>query len=276
MKKIASFFGLIRLILITLDISTRTVVQYWRGPLKMTRAWSNQTIQKWASRLLNAARVNLKVHYEEPIHIDERRSYIVMCNHTSHFDIPISLIALSHLSLRMLAKKELYRIPLFGKAMSSADFPMIDRNNRRQSIKDLAHARELMKSGIVVWVAPEGTRSKTGKLGEFKRGAFLMAIDAKATIIPMGIRGAEKILPAQSVGLSLGEKVDVYIGKPIDASLYTSAQKDDLLEVVRQSIAELSGNQLLRDLNASTTQEGAKGETSPLKAAISLTSVEDR
>ncbi len=240
MKKIRSFWGIAQLILITLDISIRTVVQYWRGPLKMTRTWSNRTIQSWSERLLNAAKVDLHVHNHYPIQLEQGRSYIVMCNHTSHFDIPISLVALSGLSLRMLAKKELYSIPLFGKAMSSADFPMIDRNNRRQSIKDLAHARDLMKSGIVVWVAPEGTRSPTGELGEFKRGAFAMAIDAKATIIPMGIRGAHKILPANTLGLSLGEKVDVYVGEPIDASTYTSAQKDELLKVVRHAIEKLS------------------------------------
>ncbi len=239
MKKIKSFWGLIRLILITIDISTRTVVQYWRGPIKMTREWSNNTIHKWAQRLLNAAKVDLHVHHNHNIHLEPGKSYIVMCNHTSHFDIPISLVALSGWSVRMLAKKELYRIPLFGKAMSSADFPMIDRHNRRQSIKDLAHARALMKDGIVVWVAPEGTRSKNGELGEFKRGAFLMAIDAKATIIPMGICGAQKILPAQSLGLNLGEKIDVYIGEPIDASQYASAEKDVLLNRVRDSIEQL-------------------------------------
>lgn len=240
MKKIVSFISIIQLLLITLDISIRTIVQYWRGPIKMTRAWSDNTIQKWSLRLLNAAKVDLHVHNDHPIQFQPGHSYIVMCNHTSHFDIPISLVALSGWSVRMLAKKELYQIPLFGKAMLSADFPMIDRKNRRQSIKDLAHARELMKDGIFVWVAPEGTRSKTGELGEFKRGAFLMAIDAKATIIPMGIRGAQKILPAQSLGLSLGERIDVFIGEPIDASEYTSKEKDVLLERVRESIAALS------------------------------------
>jgi 1-acyl-sn-glycerol-3-phosphate acyltransferase len=239
-KKIISFVSTIRLLLITFDISIRTIVQYWRGPMKMTRAWSDKTIQKWSQRLLNAAKVDLHVHNNHAIQFQPGQSYIVMCNHTSHFDIPISLVALSGWSVRMLAKKELYQIPLFGKAMLSADFPMIDRKNRRQSIKDLAHARDLMKDGIAVWVAPEGTRSMTGELGEFKRGAFLMAIDAKAMIIPMGISGAQKILPAQSMGLSLGERIDVFIGEPIDASEYTSKEKDVLLDRVRVSIAALT------------------------------------
>lgn len=244
MKKFNSFWGVIQLILITVDISIRTIVQYWRGPLKMTRAWSDNTIQSWSRRLLNAAKVDLHVHHEHDIQIRPGHSYIVMCNHASHLDIPVSLVSLAGWSVRMMAKKELYRIPLFGKAMLSADFPMIDRKNRRQSLKDLAHARELMKNGIIVWVAPEGTRSMTGELGEFKRGAFVMAIDAKATIIPMGIRGAHKILPAQTLGLNLGERVDVFIGETIDASQYTSKEKDVLLSRVRESIAALSQSSL--------------------------------
>lgn len=205
----------------------------------MTRAWSDKTIQKWASRLLNAAKVTLNVQYTVPITLQPDRAYIIMCNHTSHFDIPISLMALKGWSVRMMAKKELYKIPVFGKAMFTADFPMIDRENRRQSIKDLAHARQLMSDGIIVWVAPEGTRSPTGQLQDFKRGAFMMAIDAKAMVIPIAIRGAHNILPAKSFRLNLNQHVDVTIGEPIDASEYTSKQKDILLERVHGAMARL-------------------------------------
>lgn len=240
MRKIKSLWGVIQLVLITLDISIRTVTQYWRGPDKMTREWSDKTIQSWSRRLLNAAKVDLHVHNPHPYQLQSGRSYIVMCNHASHLDIPISLVALKGWSVRMMAKKELYSIPVFGKAMLSADFPMIDRNNPRQGIKDLAYARKLMKKGIVVWVAPEGTRTKTGELGEFKQGAFKMAIDAKAIIIPIGIRGANQILPAKSIGLNLGKRVDVFIGEPIDSFEYTSKEKDALLERVREVILGLA------------------------------------
>lgn len=245
MNLIKRYIGVIRLVLITFDISFRTVIQYWRGPTKMTRKWSDKTMLSWARRLLNAAEIDLHVHKpKKPINIDPDRSYVIMCNHTSHFDIPISLGALAGWSVRMMAKKELYNIPVFGKAMVNADFPIVDRNNRRQSFKDLAKARELMKTGIMVWVAPEGTRSKTGKLGEFKRGAFMMAIDAKAIIIPLGICGANEVLPTQTLDLHFGKKVDVYIGDPIDTSEYTSKEKDALLLRVKKSIAELSFQQL--------------------------------
>ena len=236
---IRHFWRVVWLVLITFDISLRTVIQYWRGPKKMTRQWSDKTIQSWSTRLLNAAKVKLHVHGRDAVQIEPGRAYIVMCNHTSHFDIPISLVALSGISLRMMAKKELYHIPVFGKAMVSADFPIVDRQNRRQSIKDLAFAVKLMKNGIIVWVAPEGTRSKTGQLGEFKPGAFVMAINAQATVIPMAIRGAEAILPTKTLNLNPGRDVEVFIGEPIDASVYTMKEKDVLLNKVKSSIANL-------------------------------------
>lgn len=244
-KKIHQWYGIVRLFLITMDISVRTVVQYWRGPKKMTREWSDKTIQSWASRLLNAAKVDLHVHKPFPIQLDPARSYVIMCNHTSHFDIPISLVALAGWSVRNMAKRELYNIPVFGKAMVSADFPIIDRQNRRQSIKDLAYAKQLMEKGIIVWVAPEGTRSPTQALGEFKRGAFVLAIDAKAMIIPIGIHGAGAILPTKTLNLDYGRRVDVTIGQPIDAAEYTSKDKDVLLHRVRDAIAGLIDGALM-------------------------------
>lgn len=235
-----SFWRVVWLVLITFDISVRTVVQYWRGPKKMTRVWSDKTIQSWGRRLLNAAKIRLEVNNQNSIKLDPNRVYMIMCNHTSHFDIPLSLMAFEGYSVRMMAKKELYHIPIFGKAMVSADFPIVDRQNRRQSFKDLARAVEIMKTGIIVWIAPEGTRSKDGKLGEFKRGGFVMAIDAKAMIIPIGIRGAGEILPAKTLSLRPGKTVHVSIGEPIDAAEYTRKQKDILLERVRTEVEQLS------------------------------------
>ncbi len=242
MKKIRSIGILLYLFIVTICVAGSSVVQSRRGPSKMTRQWVDRRLQKWSQYSLNKAQVNMQVHWESKIHIEPGKTYIVMCNHTSYFDIPISIVALSGWSLRMLAKKELFDVPVFGKGMFLADFPMIDRKNRRESLKNLERAQQLMREGIVMWVAPEGTRSTTGELGEFKRGGFLMAIQSKAMIIPMGIQGAQKVWPPHAFKLNLGEKVDVFIGEPIDASEYTLKQKDVLLERVRNAIAKLSGS----------------------------------
>jgi 1-acyl-sn-glycerol-3-phosphate acyltransferase len=95
-------------------------------------------------------------------------------------------------NLRMIAKKELFRIPLWGRGLKTAEFISIDRSDHEKSMESMEAAKEKMKSGIMIYVAPEGTRSRDGKLGEFKKGGFLLAIQTESIIIPIGLRGTEK------------------------------------------------------------------------------------
>jgi 1-acyl-sn-glycerol-3-phosphate acyltransferase len=141
----------------------------------------------------------------------------------------------------MLTKKELFKIPLWGRGMAAGEFICIDRKNIEQAKQDLKKAREKMEDGIVLWISPEGTRSRTGRMGPFKKGGFILAIEAGAQIIPVGIRGSEKVLQPETWEFFLDQKVEVYIGKPIDASAYTLEHKDKLIEVVRREISVLCG-----------------------------------
>lgn len=208
---------------------------------ELDRGWVDATIQIWVRRTLNLVKVDCNV--VNPHHVEPKAGQptIVMCNHSSLYDIPLSLKAFPNHSIRMLAKKELSRIPILGKGMEAAEFPFIDRKNRRQAIKDLEAVHRLLESGIVMWIAPEGTRSKDGKLAPFKKGAFISAIQAKATIIPIGIRGAYDILPARTFQFNMNQKAEVHIGDPIDASKYTLDNKEVLIEEVFQSMKKLVG-----------------------------------
>lgn len=205
------------------------------------RQWVDKTLHRWAIRLLNLVHVHCRVvnpHHTAPKpHVPT----IIMCNHASLYDIPLSFKAFPRHSLRMLAKKELSKIPIMHGGMRAAEFPFVDRKNRHQAIKDLAAVRQLMESGIVIWIAPEGTRSKDGRLGPFKKGAFVMAIEAQATIIPMGIRGAAQILPARTRHFNLGQKAEIHIGKPISAADYPLENKDALIKTVHDTMKELLG-----------------------------------
>ena len=208
---------------------------------KVNRAWVDKTMQEWVEVILHLIRVDYKLVNPHHVKPQDGELTIIMCNHSSLYDIPLSLKAFPNQSIRMLAKKELSKIPFMGKGMKSAEFPFIDRKNREQAIKDLEYVRELMQSGIVMWIAPEGTRSKDGKLGPFKKGGFITAIRAGATIIPMGIRGAYDILPARTHQLNINQKAEVHIGKPIDASLYTMEKKEELINKTRNVIKTLCG-----------------------------------
>ena len=223
----------------TLKISLAVLYRtYLRGGYP--RSYADGLFRWWALKLLQTVRLNYTVHNPHGVCLQPNTPYIVMSNHRSHYDIPLIVMAIPG-SVRMLTKKELFKVPIWGPALRVAEFVSIDRRNLEQAKKDLERARESMESGIVLWIAPEGTRSRTGTLGAFKKGGFIMAIEAGATIIPVGIRGSEKILPPKTWDFHIGQSVSVHIGAPIEASMHDLERKDELMAHVRRSISELSG-----------------------------------
>lgn len=204
------------------------------------RGDTDRLLHWWANTLAKVVRIHYTIDDPYGVRIEPNKRYIVMSNHRSHYDIPLIVLSLPG-SIRMLTKKELLKVPIWGAGLKAGEFVAIDRKNLKQAKKDLARARAAMESGIVLWIAPEGTRSRTGRLGPFKKGGFIMAIESGVTIIPVGIRGSEKVLPPKTWDFSLDQHVSIHIGAPIDASKYTLEQKDRLLEDVRSSIALLCG-----------------------------------
>lgn len=194
----------------------------------------------WSKILFFSAAIKYSVFGKDNILILNDQNYIIMCNHTSAYDIPLAVLSVDA-SIRMLVKKELMQIPIWGKAMKISDFVSIDRNNSRNAINDLKKAEAVLQKGIILWISPEGTRSKSGKMQPFKRGGFKLAIETKAQIIPMGIRGCDKIMPAKTLKINRGRHVEVHLGPPINAAKYSNRTRKDLITVVEQEIRQLSG-----------------------------------
>jgi 1-acyl-sn-glycerol-3-phosphate acyltransferase len=204
------------------------------------REYGDRLLKWWAGKLVDSVRIRHKVHDPHGLELEPGKRYIIMSNHRSHYDIPLVITCLPG-SIRMLTKKELFRVPLWGRGLKAGEFVSIDRSDIEQAKKDLAAAREKMESGVVLWIAPEGTRSREGRLGAFKKGGFIMAIEAGAMIIPVGIKGTEKVLCPKTLQFCFDQDVSIIVGEPIDASRYTLEQKDLLLGEVRSSIADLCG-----------------------------------
>ncbi len=242
-KRITIFFITLWVIILsmyyTAMVGIRTASRAYFG--NVTRKWVDHTLHVWTDRVLKLAKVHYKIFNPHAVSPPFTRPVILMCNHSSMYDIPLSFLVFPSVSLRMLAKKELFRVPTMGMGMRASEFPGIDRQNRQQAIKDLQQVKALLESGIVMWVAPEGTRSKDGKLSVFKKGAFIAAIETQALIIPVGIRGANHILPTKSFQLHLNQHVEIHIGTPIDAACYTMSERDQLVGFVRKSMLELVG-----------------------------------
>jgi len=239
-SKLRTLWIIIISALYTLNTCGQSVLMGLTG--KINRAWVDKTLHIWVRRILNIVKVKCVV--VNPHHIEPQygQPTIIMCNHSSLYDIPLSFYAFPKHSIRMLAKKELSRIPIVGKGMTAAEFPFIDRKNRRKAINDLNAVNALLANNIVIWLAPEGTRSTDGRLAPFKKGGFITAIKAGAMIIPIGIRGANMILPARTFRFNLDQTAEVHVGEPIDASKYTMQNKEQLIEKVFESMRKLTGS----------------------------------
>jgi len=165
------------------------------------------------SRLLSfLTPMKVKVFGKE--NIKKGQSYVVVSNHQSHYD-PLVICGWSGLDIRWVMKRELRKIPLFGYACEKAgEFIVIDRKNIDSAIASMKAAADRIKNGTSVLFFAEGTRSISGRLGEFKKGAFCMAQQLKLPILPISVVNTEKILRAKSLRLFPGRaKLVIHINK---------------------------------------------------------------
>ena len=197
---------------------------------KLTREIVDQRCEVLGKGCLEEAQIDLVVTGLDQL--DLSKPYLFMSNHQSLYDIPILFTALKG-RLRMVAKKELFSVPIWGPALQVSEFISIDRKDRYKAVQSLKEAARIMQSGINVWMAPEGTRSRDGKLLPFKKGGFMLALETGAQIVPVAIRGAGAVIPPKSFRLSLGHRVEVEFGPPIDASAYGVSNRDALMRDVR-------------------------------------------
>lgn len=171
----------------------------------------------------------------------EGRPVVLVCNHRSLIDIPVIYQALpARLHIRMVAKKQLFRIPFLGTAMRVYHFISIDRRRSDKAVKSLKENLLLFNLGISVLFFPEGTRSNDLSLLPFKRGAFHMAFQADAVILPIAVIGSESVIPKQKLSsLQFGKTVKVCIGKPIDTRDYSSSAISELVSRAQQQVSNL-------------------------------------
>jgi len=218
----------------TLAISAPTVVDATLG--RVTKAACDARIERWSTRIVRRLGAQLEVRGRENA---RGGPFVIMSNHQSHYDVPLLFHVLGS-NLRMVAKQELFRIPVFGAAMRGAGFIAVDRADRARAIQSLATAKPLLESGTHLWIAPEGTRSRTGALGPFKKGGFLLAEQLGVPILPITIDGTRNILPSSGLLSSPGQRVVVTIHRPVPPPAGgpdPRAARERTLDAVRAAIA---------------------------------------
>ena len=161
---------------------------------------------------------------------------VVMPNHTSNLDALV-LFGLVPIDFKAVYKRELNRFPFFRHALHFAGFIDVDRSEKADARKAVARAALSLKSGNCFVIFPEGTRSRTGALGDFKKGGFVVAIEAGSRIVPVAIRGARALMPRGTFAVRPGE-ITLRVLDPVDAAAYSYEDRELLIALVRSRIEE--------------------------------------
>lgn len=222
----------------------------WWGPAVLWQAprgrkpseWYTMITRRWARSVIWASGCPLVVHGRE--NVREGIPQVIASNHISWFDV-FALASIIEVQYHFVAKKELLSIPLFGPAMEAAGHITIDRSNRDRAIESLRAAGEKIRHspGAVV-IFPEGTRSRTGRLMPFKKGAFMLAAESGVAIVPTAITGSFEIMRKGSWRIT-PRPIHIHFLPPIpprEVATLSAAGADPLMDAVRARIAAVVGD----------------------------------
>ena len=224
---------MLRLVLVFLVIVPATIWHGLRMIVAVLRGSSRASCicaeapRTWARLLLRCSGADVVLENVEVI--DPERPQVLVANHTSWYDV-LALMAYMPGRTLFVAKKELERVPIFGWAVGSCGHIFIDRKDRGRAVESLAVAREILeKESPTVIMFPEGTRSKTGELQPFKKGAFVLAIQTGVDIVPAAVSGAYEIMSKGSWVIRSGT-VRIRFGDPIGVAGLEVEDRNELTE----------------------------------------------
>jgi 1-acyl-sn-glycerol-3-phosphate acyltransferase len=180
---------------------------------RLERDTADARLRAFGQHVVALTRMRLTVEGRE--HVPTDRAFVYMSNHQSHLDIPVLYATVPAPTLRMVAKAELFKIPMWRRPLVAADFVEVDRSDHTQALASMRRAEDVIRRGVSIWIAPEGTRSKTGEIGALKKGGFHMAMHTGTPIVPVAIQGTRAVLPAGSIIIQPDCPVRVVFGRPI-------------------------------------------------------------
>lgn len=203
-------------------------------------------IRSWARIICRAAGAKIRLHDAQRI---EPGAAVYVANHVSWFDVFALGAVLPRVTF--IAKSELEKLFIFGRACRAAGIVFIERGNRRAAFDTYKAAADKVREGRSVVVCPEGTRGRDYHLRPFKKGPFVFAISTGAPIVPTIIHGTIHVQPKGSFRVQSGP-VDIHFLEPVPTEGYTYEQRSELMEVVWRRMADA-----LDSLYGVTTSEHA-------------------
>jgi 1-acyl-sn-glycerol-3-phosphate acyltransferase len=215
------------LVLVTLFVGVIIIFVSFLAPNPLLL---QQVARWWGQILLRLGRIPVRVEGLE--HLAPGQAYVYAANHRSNFDIYVLIATLPGRFL-FIAKKSLFRIPVFGQALARMGSIAVDRDNLQSAIQSLNRATAIVKSGVSMIIFPEGTRAASRELLPFKKGVFIMAMKAGQPIVPVSISGTRFIQVSRSIRVRPGP-VKLVISPPVFPQAF--GRKEDLMAAVRQAI----------------------------------------
>ncbi len=187
----------------------------------------------WSSAVLWAVGIKVRVHGLEKV--SDQGPRIFASNHVSWFDVPSLAKVLPR--YKFVAKAELFKVPIFGRAMRAAGMIEIQRENRKAAFGAYEVAAERIQAGNSVVVFPEGTRGHAYPLRPFKKGPFVLAIAAGVPIVPIIVHGTIEIMPRGSLWAHPGT-IDIHLLEPVSTAGVDYDHREALMHTVRTRMAD--------------------------------------
>lgn len=196
--------------------------------------YRNGVALRTASKLLLRA-AGVKVQVKGLENVMKEKSQIFVANHESWFDSFVLCAALP-VSVTFVSKKEMFRVPVYSYIMRRLHFICVDRERAREAMNSIDDATTVFHSTLSLVVFPEGTTSRTGELGSFKRGAVLLAAKARVPIVPVTIIGTRKIRLRESPWIHYGVQVEVRISEPLEAYGMDRQEQQNTVKLIKAEI----------------------------------------
>lgn len=226
---------LFNVLAVTIWYGTKVIVAGVFGVPNRSGGVYDEAMRRWGRRLLKAAGTEVTTVGLEKLPID--RTLVYVSNHQSVFDI-FALASMIPGQMRFVAKKEVLKVPLLGRAARVAGIIFIDRQNRQAAFSAYERAAAAIRAGLNAVVFGEGTRSRTGNLLPFKKGPFVLAIASGVPVVPVYCAGTFGILPKGSIRIR-PRPIALMFGDPISTAGLDYEDRGRLLEETRRAIEQL-------------------------------------
>jgi 1-acyl-sn-glycerol-3-phosphate acyltransferase len=237
--RIRTILLLIIVVILTIALCPMLLVCF---PLRIRKPFF--AIGKWAMHLAQWI-LGLPIEVTGLEKVETKATYLFMANHLSLIDGPL-LFMLIPQPIRVILKKEAFRIPVIGQAMKHVGFVPVDRKGIRGGKASIDKAARMIKEeGRSFLIFPEGTRSRDGRLQPFKRGGFFLAVLSQVPVVPISIKGTFELMPRKSFFINRG-KIIVRFHEPVSVRKYNQDNLSGLMKGVELAIrAGLQGQDSL-------------------------------